>query len=100
VAKGDPCNFAEATTTDGRVSRLGLTILTDDKQFFPVYNPALTVRESVYKDQPALTKFFEPIALALTNEVLRQLNGNVDIKGQDPTQVAQTWLQAKGFIGK
>jgi osmoprotectant transport system substrate-binding protein len=100
VAKGDPCVFSEATTTDGRVSALGLRILTDDKQFFPVYNPALTVRESVYKSHPDLLKIMDPIALALTNELLQQLNGKVDIKGEDPSMVAQNWLQEKGFVGK
>jgi osmoprotectant transport system substrate-binding protein len=100
ASKGDPCTFAEATTTDGRVTELGLTILTDDKQFFPIYNPAITIRESVYKEHPDLTKIIEPIARALTNEQLQQLNGEVDIKGADPKQVAQNWLQSKDFIGK
>jgi len=97
VGKGNPCIFGETTTTDGRIKALELTVLDDDKQFFPVYNPALTVRESVYNDHPALAKIVEPIALALTNEILQQLNGDVDVKGKDPTQVAQAWLQAKGF---
>ncbi len=100
VSKGDPCVFSEATTTDGRVSALSLTILTDDKQFFPVYNPALTVRESVYQSHPDLLKIIDPIARALTNELLQQLNGEVDIKGKDPTDVARSWLQEKGFISK
>jgi osmoprotectant transport system substrate-binding protein len=42
----------------------------------------------------------EPIAHALTNELLQQLNGAVDTKGKDPTDVARSWLQEKGFIGK
>ncbi len=100
VSKGDPCVFSEATTTDGRVSALSLTILTDDKQFFPVYNPALTVREPVYQSHPDLMKIIDPIARALTNELLQQLNGEVDIKGKDPTDVARNWLQEKGFISK
>jgi osmoprotectant transport system substrate-binding protein len=99
VAKNNPCNFGEITTTDGRIQALELSVLDDDKQFFPVYNPALTVRESVYTDHPDVAKLLEPIAAALTNDVLQQLNGDVDVKGQDPTEVAKTWLQAKGFIG-
>ncbi|WP_239337964.1 glycine betaine ABC transporter substrate-binding protein [Frankia sp. CiP3] len=99
VAKNNPCNFGEAATTDGRISGLGLSVLNDDKHFFPVYNPALTVRESVYKDHPDLAKIINAIAPALTDGLLQELNGDVDIKGQDPTQVARTWLQSKGFIG-
>src|SRR5207244_3402587 len=87
VASNNPCNFGEADTTDGRINGLGLTVLTDDKKFFPVYNPALTVRESVYKANPSLPKIVNAIALALTTPVLQQLNTEVDIKGQDPAQV-------------
>jgi osmoprotectant transport system substrate-binding protein len=42
----------------------------------------------------------DPVARALTNELLQELNGKVDIKGEEPAKVAQDWLQSKGFIGK
>jgi osmoprotectant transport system substrate-binding protein len=100
VAKSKPCNFGEAFVTDGRIKGLGLTVLDDDKHFFPVYNPALTIRESVYSAHPALTKVFAPISQALTTPVMQDLNTEVDVKGQDPADVAQTWMQGKGFIGK
>jgi osmoprotectant transport system substrate-binding protein len=99
IGKGDPCNFGEITTTDGRIQSLNLTVLQDDKEFFPVYNLALTVRENVYNDHQDLAKLAEPIATALTDEELQQLNGDVDVRGEDPRQVAEEWLKAKGFIG-
>ena len=37
--KGEPCNFGEVFTTDGRIAALNLQVLEDDKHFFPVYNP-------------------------------------------------------------
>lgn len=100
IGKGDPCNFGEVATTDGRVKALALTPVPDDKSFFPVYNPALTVRDSVYRKNPAIEKIADPIAAALTDSVLQELNGEVDIKGKQPAEVAETWLQSKGFIGK
>jgi osmoprotectant transport system substrate-binding protein len=99
VSEGDPCNFGEISTTDGRIQALGLKVLDDDKGFFPFYNPALTVRESVYNDHPDLAKIAEPLAIALTDDALQQLNGDVDVDGKDATQVAETWLKAEGFIG-
>ncbi|MES9538499.1 glycine betaine ABC transporter substrate-binding protein [Actinomadura sp. NPDC000600] len=99
VGKGKPCAFGEVATTDGRIKALGLTPVPDDKKFFPVYNPALTVRESVYKDAPAIGKIVNPIAAALTDSVLQELNGEVDIKGEQPEEVAESWLKSKGFIG-
>lgn len=100
IGKGEPCTFGETTTTDGRIKALALTPVPDDKAFFPVYNPALTVRDSVYQDHPAIGKIADPIAAALTDSVLRELNGEVDIKGEQPAEVAETWLQSKGFIGE
>jgi osmoprotectant transport system substrate-binding protein len=100
VAKGDPCNFGEAATTDGRIQALHLTVLTDDKHFFPIYNPAPTIRASVYKKHPDIAKVLNPIATALTDATLQKLNGDVDIDGQDPTDVARKWLEAKGYVGK
>jgi osmoprotectant transport system substrate-binding protein len=100
AAKGDPCIFSEVGTTNRRVKEYDLTILDDNKHFFPIYNPALTVREPVHKSYPDLAKISEPLAKALTNEELLQLNGQVDIKGDDPAKVAENWLQDKGFIGR
>lgn len=100
VSKGKPCNFGEAFVTDGRIKGLGLTVLDDDKHFFPVYNPALTVRDSVYSAHPGIAKIIAPISQALTTPVMQELNTEVDIKGEDPAQVAKSWLQSKGFIGK
>jgi osmoprotectant transport system substrate-binding protein len=99
VAKNNPCNFGEAATTDGRIKALGLSVLKDDKQFFPVYNPALTVKSSVYQAHQDIAKIIEPIAKALTDGVLQDLNAQVDVQGKDPADVAKAWLVAKGFIG-
>ncbi|WP_028927822.1 glycine betaine ABC transporter substrate-binding protein [Pseudonocardia acaciae] len=100
MAKHSPCNFGQATGTDGRVLALGLTVLDDDKHFFPIYNPALTLQDSVYQKNPALGPIFEKLAKALDTQTLQKLNGEVDVKGGDPAQVATDWLQSQGLIGK
>lgn len=98
IRKGDRCNFSEVTTTDGRLQP-DLIVLEDDKEFFPSYAPALTVRESVYNDHQDLAKVAERIAVALTDSELQRLNREVDLDGKDPDQVARDWLKAQGFIG-
>jgi osmoprotectant transport system substrate-binding protein len=99
IRQGDRCNFSEVTTTDGRLRPFDLIVLEDDKAFFPSYAPALTVRESVYNNHQDLAKVAERIAVALTDCELQRLNGEVDVNGKDPNQVARAWLQAEGFIG-
>ena len=100
ISKSNPCNFGEVFTTDGRIKGLGLTPLTDDKNFFPVYNPAVTVRKSVADANPNLANVLDPISQALDTPTIQELNAQVDIQGKQPADVAKTWLQSKGFIGK
>lgn len=100
ISKSSPCNFGEVFTTDGRIKGLGLTPLVDDKNFFPVYNPAINIRKSVADANPNVAKVLDPISQALDTTTMQDLNAQVDIQGMTPTKVAQTWLQSKGFIGK
>lgn len=98
VANGNPCNFGEVTSTDGRVQSLGLTLLTDDRNFFPKYNGAVTVRKAAYDKNPDIAKVLDPIAAKLTDQVITGLNKQVSQDGTDPREVARTWLTQEGFI--
>jgi hypothetical protein len=62
----------------------------DDKGFFPLYTPALTVRETVYHDHLDLAKIAEPIAAALTNDELPGLNRKVDVEGKTTSRSPET----------
>jgi osmoprotectant transport system substrate-binding protein len=98
IDKAKPCNFGEVFATDGRVEALGLTVLEDDKKFFAVYNPALTVRKEVVDKYPKLSEVVAPVAAALDDATLRSLNAKVDVAGDTPEVVAKEWLQKKGFV--
>jgi osmoprotectant transport system substrate-binding protein len=84
--------------TDGRIAGLGLKVIKDDKQFFPVYNPSLNVNKQVYEDYPQIKKIFAPISEKLTTDQLTKLNAQVDIEGRLPEDVAEQWLSENGFI--
>ena len=57
--QGD-CNFGEIFTTDGRIKALDLTVLEDDRDFFPVYNVAPVFREQVLDERPAASRSSSP----------------------------------------
>lgn len=97
--KGGTCNFGEVFETDGRVAAMNLVLLKDDKNFFPIYNPALTVRQSVADKYPQIEQLFTPIAEKLTTDTLAALNAKVSVDGKKPADVARDWLRAEGFIG-
>jgi osmoprotectant transport system substrate-binding protein len=86
------CTFGSIFATDGRVASLGLTVLEDDEHFFPPYNGSLNVRTEVLDEHPEIEELFAPIAEALDDETMVDLNARVDVDGEDPEDVAQEWL--------
>lgn len=97
--KGGTCNFGEVFETDGRVSGLNLVLLKDDKSFFPIYNPSVTLKEATATKYPKLADLFKPIAAKLTTDELSTLNKKVSVDGEKPNAVATEWLKSNGFIG-
>ena len=98
IGNGD-CEFGEVFTTDGRIVEFGLTVLEDDKNFFPKYNPAPNVREELFTEYPAIADVFAPVAAALDEESMTMMNASVDVDGNEPSDVARDWLTEKGLIG-
>lgn len=97
--KGEPCNFGEIFTTDGRIGALDLTVLEDDKAFFPLYNASPVFSKDVveaYGDE--LTALYGPITDALTQDVMTDLNKRVSADGERPEQVAKSWLEEAGLL--
>lgn len=92
------CNFGEVFTTDGRILALNLTVLEDDKGFFPQYNGSLVVRKETMDEYPQIADLMAPITEKLTNDVLLNLNAQVDVDGREPADVAFEWLQQEGFV--
>ena len=97
--KGETCNFGEVFTTDGRIAALGLTVLEDDKKFFPVYNAAVTVRDEVFQQYPELAEVFNPVIAKLDDATMQTLNAKVDVEGMEPAKVSADWLRESGFLG-
>lgn len=99
--EGDPCNFGEIFTSDGRVSALDLTVLEDDQGFFPLYNASPIFRSDVYEQYgESLDALFNPIAEALTQEQMVQLNERVSVDGDNPQTVAQEFLEDNGLLAE
>jgi osmoprotectant transport system substrate-binding protein len=94
------CNFGEVFTTDGRIKSLGLTVLEDDKGFFPAYNVAPVIDSKTLEEYPQLEGIYDQISPKLTDAVLQELNRQVDVEGREPADVAFDWMVEEGFITK
>lgn len=98
TAKSSPCNFGMIYTTDGRVKNLNLVVLDDDKKFFLPYSGAAVVRGEILDRYPQLRQLLGTISERLTNDLMQELNGRVDIDGEDPADVAYDWLKSEKLI--
>jgi osmoprotectant transport system substrate-binding protein len=98
VGKGDDCDFAVVFATDGQIAGNDLTVLEDDKQFFPPYNIAATMKTATYEENAdALDELFQAISAELDNETLTALNARVDVDGENPADVARDFLAEVGL---
>lgn len=98
TASSSPCNFGMVYTTDGRVKNLNLTVLQDDRAFFLPYSGTAVVRGDILRAHPQITDLMGVVSERLTDDLMQDLNGRVDIEGEDPAAVAYDWLRSEGLV--
>jgi glycine betaine/choline ABC-type transport system substrate-binding protein len=75
----------------------GWVVLEDDKGLQAAENITPVVRSDVLDD--VITERLNTISAALTTENVTELNGRVEIDGEDPAGVAANFLQSEGLLG-
>lgn len=92
------CTFGEVFTTDGRIESLDLTVLEDDRSFFPAYNVAPVLYTPTLEAHPELADVFAEITPLITDDVMIELNRRVDVDGEEPADVALDWMRSEGLV--
>lgn len=93
------CNFMYLVSTDSRLAENEITVLDDDKTFFPIYNPAVNMRSDVYEaNKTDYDQLFDAIAALLTQDEILELNGKVELDGLPADQIVEEFLKAKKII--
>lgn len=93
-------DVTDAFTTDGLIDKFDLTILEDDKNFFPPYYAAPLIRKDTLEKYPELEDVLSLLEGKITDEKMRKLNYEVDVNGKDPKIVANEFLVNEGLINK
>lgn len=83
--------------TNPKIIKWDLTVLADDKGFFPVYNPAPFVRGDAM-EAGNIEGPLNSIAGALDTETIRSLNKRVSIDGEKTGTVAEEFLGDIGVL--
>ncbi len=91
-------DVAMGFATDGRIKGFDLVVLEDDKNFFPVYNPAPVVHREIAEQYPELEAIFIQLGEKLDTETMTLLNYQVDVERKSPRNAAAEWLQSVDLI--
>lgn len=84
--------------TDGKLTKYNLTVLKDNQNFFPIYNPAVTIRKEVLDKYPEIEEILKPLSLYLNADIIRRLNYLVDTEGKEPDEVARDYLDGLNLL--
>ncbi len=78
VQTGD-IDVAVAYSTDGRIVAMDLVVLEDDLQYFPPYDPAVVVANSLLAEHPEIADLIEPLLGQIDEATIAVYNQMVDV---------------------
>ncbi|KIL34422.1 glycine/betaine ABC transporter substrate-binding protein [Cohnella kolymensis] len=87
-----------AYTTDARLKEYNLKVLADDKKLFPPYQASVVARDDLLKKHPAVKEVIDSLEGKIDTETMTALNYQVDVKLEEPEQVAKQFLIEKGLL--
>jgi osmoprotectant transport system substrate-binding protein len=90
-------DMVAGNATDGSLATLDLTVLQDDKQYFPPYEAAIAVRTATLEARPALRETLAELSGKFTDAAMQKLNSQVDGRHRPVREVAQEFLNQAGL---
>ena len=86
-----------ANSTDGPIQAFGLTVLQDDKHYFPPYQAVPLVRDEAIRRWPQIQNALNALAGRITADDMRKMNEAVDGQHRDPADVVREFRMKKGL---
>jgi glycine betaine/choline ABC-type transport system substrate-binding protein len=80
-------------STDGLIAAMNLTVLEDDRHYFPPYEAAFVVRGAAWKDS-RVRGALEQLAGTISADAMRKMNAAVDRDRRSPDDVAREFVRA------
>lgn len=86
-----------ASSTDGPIQAFGLTMLQDDKHYFPPYQAVPLVRDEALRRWPQIQTALSALAGKITADDMRIMNEAVDGQHRDPAEVVRQFRAKHGL---
>src|SRR5580658_8515835 len=93
--KDKQVDLIAGNTTDGLIPALGLSILEDDKHYFPPYEAVPIIRQETLAAHPEIKQALDVLAGKISDDDMRQLNYAVDGQHRDVKQVVGEFLNRR-----
>jgi len=90
-------DMVAGNSTDGPIRALGLTVLADDKHYFPPYEAVPLVREDSLRRWPEIQVAMNRLAGNVGTDDIRTMNDAVDREHRDVGEVVRRFRQRKGL---
>ena len=87
-----------AYSTDARIHSFDLVWLEDDMNFYPPFEAAYVVNESLLEKAPDVEEILSRLSGQIDIDTIRKLNYEVDINHRDHKEVALEYLKENGFL--
>ena len=96
--KNDQIQVVNGYSTDGMISAMKLTRLTDDKNLWPPYYVVPVVRKDALDANPKIAEVLNRGSALLDDGTMAEMNYKVDGEKMEPRDVARDFLKVKGVV--
>jgi len=93
--KDKQVDLIAGNATDGLIPALDLSVLEDDRHYFPPYEAVPIIRQQMLALHPEVKQALDDLAGTISDDDMRQLNYAVDGQHRDVKEVVQEFLKKK-----
>jgi osmoprotectant transport system substrate-binding protein len=86
-----------ANSTDGPIQSLGLTVLQDDRHYFPPYQAVPLIRDEALVRWPQIRLALDALSGRVSANDMRTMNEAVDGQHRDPAEVVREFRRRTGL---
>jgi osmoprotectant transport system substrate-binding protein len=94
---GHQVDIIAGNSTDGPIQAFGLTVLEDDRHYFPPYQAVPLVRVEALRRWPQIQLALNALAGRISADDMRTMNEAVDGQHRDPAEVVHEFRMSKGL---
>lgn len=92
AVKAATVDVIDVYTTDAKLGRYGLKVLTDDRGYFPPYDALLVYRRDLPQRHPAAFRALQTLERRISGDAMIRLNAAAELDGQPFARVAADFL--------